>query len=119
MSNPQPKAPPRCRKNNPYQLLIFAFFLFLPGALIVRHHGQGILDHGTDKYGRQLHYEQKRRERESGAPSTPHYETVLSESELHTFGFALMLAGASVAGFYFYVRRQIALDDEIPHRRRR
>ena len=119
MSESQTKIPPRRWRNNPYELLILALLLFLPGIFVVQQHGQGILAHRDNLVRWGLYEGEQSREGRIPNASKSNLFTVLSESETHAIGYGMILGAAGLTWLYFYVRRQIALDDEIPHRRQR
>ena len=86
--------------NNPWQILVVAGMLFLPGLLMLLHRGPAAFPHQIYRSG-------------------PSVLEVQPEETVHVYGLVLLIMSLAVVAFYFYIRRQIRLDEQFPHRKKR
>jgi hypothetical protein len=93
----------RTPRNNPYEVLIVAALFFLPSVLLLMHKGPAMMEHAGSPPGRY-----------GGVPGIQ----IWPESIVHCYGVALLVMSLSIAAFYFYLRHQLWLEENIPHLRR-
>ena len=100
MTNKAPQSGPFWNRNNPWQILVVAGMLFLPGLLMLLHRGSAAFPHQIGRTGLSV-------------------LEVQPEETVHVYGLVLLIMSLVVVAFYFYIRRQIRLDEQFPHRKKR
>ena len=86
-------------RNNPYEILLFAAPFLLAGIMLLLKSGPAaILAHGSTTKGQ----------------STMRYGTysdAINPSMVHTIGVIALVIGCGLVWFYFYIYRQIRMDE--------